>query len=90
MIAADPALVEQLAAKRRRRERDEAEKPLAQYRAEELARMKLNFYGFDPSYHVARYHFVYRLAHAWTPLHLARHRHNQWQRQALLRSRSAA
>jgi hypothetical protein len=36
--------------------------------------MKLNFYGFDPSYHVARYKFVYRIAHAWTPLHLAHHR----------------
>ena len=89
MLAADPTLPKQLAAKRHRRERDEAEKPLAHYRAEELARMKLNFYGFDPSYHVARYHFAYRLAHARTPLHLARHRHNQWQQQALLRSRGA-
>ncbi len=51
--------------------------------------MKLNFYGFDPSYHVARYHFVHRMPHAWTPLHLARHRRNQWQRQALLRTRAA-
>ena len=36
--------------------------------------MKLNFYGFDPSYHVARYNFVYKVPHSWTPLHLARHR----------------
>jgi putative two-component system hydrogenase maturation factor HypX/HoxX len=36
--------------------------------------MKLNFYGFDPSYHVARYHFVRKLPHAWTPRHLAIHR----------------
>ncbi len=36
--------------------------------------MKLNFYGFDPSYHVARYHFVYRLAKARTPHYLASHR----------------
>jgi putative two-component system hydrogenase maturation factor HypX/HoxX len=36
--------------------------------------MKLNFYGFDPSYHVARYKFVRRVPQAWTPLHLARHR----------------
>ena len=36
--------------------------------------MKLNFYGFDPSYHVARYNFVYKIPHAWTPLYLARHR----------------
>lgn len=44
------------------------------YREEELARMKLNFYGFDPSYHVARYHFVYKMPKARTPGYLARHR----------------
>lgn len=80
-----------LAAKRERRARDEAEKPLAAWRAEELEHMKLNFYGFDPSYHVARYHFVHRVAHAWTPLHLARHRRNQWAgRQALAGKEAAA
>jgi hypothetical protein len=52
--------------------------------------MKLNFYGFDPSYHVARYHFVHRLPHAWTPLHLARHRRQMWQKQAVLMTRDAA
>jgi putative two-component system hydrogenase maturation factor HypX/HoxX len=57
-------------------------KPLAQYRAEELERMRLNFYGFDPSYHVARYRFVHRVPHAWTPLHLARHRRAAWRRSA--------
>jgi putative two-component system protein, hydrogenase maturation factor HypX/HoxX len=61
--------------KKARRERDEADKSLAGYRAEELARMRLNFYGFDPSYHVARYRLVRRTAHAWTPLYLAIHRH---------------
>jgi putative two-component system hydrogenase maturation factor HypX/HoxX len=59
-----------------------AAKPLAQYRAEELERMRLNFYGFDPSYHVARYRFVHRVPHAWTPLHLARHRRAAWRRSA--------
>ncbi|MBL8364089.1 MAG: hypothetical protein JNN14_02285, partial [Comamonas sp.] len=44
------------------------------YREEELQRMQRNFYGFDPSYHVARHHFVYRKPHAWTPRHLAPHR----------------
>jgi len=63
-----------------RRKRDEAAKPLAAYRAAELERMKLNFYGFDPSYHVARYHFVHKLPHAWTPLHLAAHRRDLWHR----------
>jgi putative two-component system hydrogenase maturation factor HypX/HoxX len=36
--------------------------------------MKLNFYGFDPSYHVARYHFVFKLPKSRTPLYLAAHR----------------
>lgn len=63
-----------LASKRQQRERDEREKPLERYRAEELHQMQLNFYGFDPSYHVARYHFVYKIPHAWTPLYLAKHR----------------
>jgi putative two-component system hydrogenase maturation factor HypX/HoxX len=63
-----------LAAKQARRASDEAAKPLAAYRQEELARMHRNFYGFDPSYHVARHHFVHRKPHAWTPRHLAVHR----------------
>jgi putative two-component system protein, hydrogenase maturation factor HypX/HoxX len=63
-----------LAQKRRQRADDEATKPLARYRDEELARMKLNFFGFDPSYHVARYHFVHKLPKARTPSFLARHR----------------
>ena len=65
---------QRLAAKRERRQQDEARKPLQAYRDEELARMRRNFYGFDPSYHVARYHFVHKLPHAWTPRHLATHR----------------
>ena len=73
-LAADPDRSWQVAAKRARRQRDEAERPLEDYREEELARMRLNFYGFDPSYHVARYNFVHRRPHSWTPLHLARHR----------------
>lgn len=63
-----------LAAKAARRAADEAAKPLAAYRAEELAEMRRNFYGFDPSYHVARYHFVTKTPQSWTPRHLARHR----------------
>lgn len=65
---------ERLAAKRERRARDEAAKPLQAYRDEELAKMRRNFFGFDPSYHVARYHFVHKMPHAWTPRHLAIHR----------------
>lgn len=63
-----------LDAKRQRREHDQADRPLESYREAELERMRLNFYGFDPSYHVARYRLVQRTPHAWTPLYLARHR----------------
>jgi putative two-component system hydrogenase maturation factor HypX/HoxX len=44
------------------------------YRKAELERMRLNFYGFDPSFHVARYNFVHKVASSRTPLYLARHR----------------
>jgi putative two-component system hydrogenase maturation factor HypX/HoxX len=72
--ANDPALRFRLAEKARVRAADETRKPLAAYRAGELERIKLNFYGFDPSYHVARYHFIAKLPLARTPVHLARHR----------------
>ncbi len=74
VLAADPDFPELLAEKNRRRDRDEAEKPLARYREEELERMRLNFYGFDPSYHVARYHFVHKVPKSRTPFTLALHR----------------
>ncbi len=76
---ADPAdWTATIAAKRETRARDEAAKPLAAYRAEELAQMRRNFYGFDPSYHVARHHFVRKSPASWTPRHLARHRELGW------------
>jgi putative two-component system hydrogenase maturation factor HypX/HoxX len=80
VIAAANALAEAadfgavLAAKQARRAADEAQRPLAAYRDDELAHMRRNFYGFDPSYHYARAHFVGKVPHAWTPLHLALHR----------------
>jgi putative two-component system hydrogenase maturation factor HypX/HoxX len=73
-LAATHNLAQRLVEKQAQRDQDEARKPLAHYRAEELQRMHRNFYGFDPSYHVARHHFVYRKPHAWTPRHLAEHR----------------
>ena len=73
-LAMDTALEARLADKRQRREAEESEKPLAAYRAEELGRMRLNFYGFDPSYHVARYNFIHKVPQSRTPLTLARHR----------------
>jgi len=63
-----------LQAKSKKRAADEAVKPLAAYRAEELERMKLNFYGFDSSYHVARHAFVTKVPRSRTPLWLAKHR----------------
>jgi putative two-component system hydrogenase maturation factor HypX/HoxX len=71
---ADAGAAARVARKRLRRAQDEAIKPLQAYRDDELARIHRNFYGFDPSYHIARYHFVYKMAHAWTPRHLALHR----------------
>ena len=73
-LAAGADIPAWLRAKRQQRERDEALKPLAAYREEELARMRRNFYGFDPSYHIARSNFVQRVAPSWTPRHLAIHR----------------
>ena len=60
--------------KHKQRLDDEKQKPLGQYRLEELERMHLNFYGFDPSYHVARYNFVYKVPKSRTPMTIAVHR----------------
>lgn len=73
-LAASPDFSVRLQQKAQRRLTDERQKPLQAYRDEELRRMQLNFYGFDPSYHVARYRFVHKIPHAWTPRYLARHR----------------
>jgi putative two-component system hydrogenase maturation factor HypX/HoxX len=73
-MAQGDAFPQLLADKRARRALDESLRPLADYRSEELGRMRMNFYGFDPSYHIARHRFVHRTPHAWTPLHLAKHR----------------
>ncbi len=80
-VAAASDLSERLRAKAERRRRDEAVRPLDEYRKGEMERMRMNFYGFDPSYHVARYQFVHRVPHSRTPLHLAMHRHPSWQAQ---------
>lgn len=73
-LAADPGHAAYLAAKRERRQADERRRPLADYRDAELQRMRLNFYGFDPSYHVARYNFVTKVPKSRTPLTIALHR----------------
>ncbi len=63
-----------VADKKAMRAADEAQKPLDAYEREELEHMRRNFYGFDPSYHVARYNFVFKIPHSRTPLYLAKHR----------------
>jgi len=67
-------LTRRLWAKADHRARDEAVKPLSAYRDAELNRMRRNFFGFDPSYHVARYNFVRKIPKSRTPLTLATHR----------------
>jgi putative two-component system hydrogenase maturation factor HypX/HoxX len=69
-LAGDGGLAERLADKASRRATDEAKKPLSAYREEELARMRKNFFGFDPSYHVARYNFIAKVPLSRTPHHL--------------------
>jgi len=60
-LASSPASDAQLAEKRRSRALDEQRRPLAAYRADELARSRECFFGDDASYHEARRRFVYKL-----------------------------
>jgi putative two-component system hydrogenase maturation factor HypX/HoxX len=60
-LASDPQYAARLREKARRRRRDEARRPLAAYRQQELARMHRSFYGPDPAYHKARRRFVHKL-----------------------------
>lgn len=80
-MAASPEFDRLLQQKTQTRTSEEAKKPLSSYRKEELKKMRQNFYGFDPSYHIARYNFVYKVPKSRTPLTIARHRnahsHNQ-------------
>ncbi len=73
-LASGSGLDRRIAEKAERRSRDEMAKPLADYRTEELENMRRNFYGFDPSYHVARYNFVHKVPKSRTPNTIARHR----------------
>lgn len=61
-IANDPGFEDLLAQKKLRRAEDEAIKPLESYRSEELSKMKENFFGGDPGYHIARFHFVHKIS----------------------------
>ena len=59
-LAKDPEFRVMLRRKHERRLDDESVKPLASYRAEELAQMRVNFFGPDPAYHEARRRFVFK------------------------------
>jgi putative two-component system hydrogenase maturation factor HypX/HoxX len=59
-LAQDPDLRAMLRKKHESRLDDESVKPLASYRSEELARMKVNFFGPDHAYHEARRRFVFK------------------------------
>jgi putative two-component system protein, hydrogenase maturation factor HypX/HoxX len=59
-LAQDPEFRGMLRKKHENRLDDEYVKPLASYRAEELDRMKVNFYGPNPAYHEARRRFVFK------------------------------
>ena len=69
-----PEFVRFIEEKRRERTKPEWFEMLETCRNKELERMKLNFYGFDTSYHIARFYFVHRLPHFRTPPYLAIHR----------------
>ena len=59
-LAKQPEYRWNLRRKHERRVDDESAKPLASYRAEELQRMWVNFFGPDPAYHEARRRFVFK------------------------------
>src|SRR5262245_15973251 len=61
-LASSPTRLAELAEKRRARARDEQRRPLAAYRADELARSRACFFGADPGYHEARRRFIYKLS----------------------------
>ncbi|HEY2650376.1 MAG TPA: hydrogenase maturation protein [Solirubrobacteraceae bacterium] len=70
-LAKEPGLQQRLEHKHRRREHDERVKPLDVYRRQELARSHECFFGPDPSYHLARRRFVYKLAPPAAPAYPA-------------------
>jgi putative two-component system protein, hydrogenase maturation factor HypX/HoxX len=59
-LAKQPGYRWNLRRKHEQRVDDESAKPLASYRAEELQRMWVNFFGPDPAYHEARRRFVFK------------------------------
>jgi len=77
-LAACPGYPAALAAKAARLAADQHHKPLAAYRAAELAAMAANFTGPAEPYPRLRRAFVHKAKPAHTPPHLARHRTRPW------------
>ncbi|MEU9456989.1 hydrogenase maturation protein [Streptomyces sp. NPDC048277] len=69
-LAESVSLETRLLAKKIRRAGDEAAKPLAAYREEELARMRVNFTDPAEPYHTLRRNFVCKVSPTATPEHL--------------------
>ncbi|MFE6686772.1 enoyl-CoA hydratase-related protein [Streptomyces sp. NPDC057743] len=69
-LAASLGVQSRIAAKKDRRERDEAARPLAAYRDDELARMHRTFFDPGAPYHALRRAFVRKEPSAGTPEHL--------------------
>jgi len=69
-LASAPATQARIATKKAARERDEAQRPLAAYREQELARMHRIFFDPDEPYHALRRAFVRKVPAAGTPAHL--------------------
>ncbi|HEX2244196.1 MAG TPA: enoyl-CoA hydratase-related protein, partial [Gammaproteobacteria bacterium] len=59
-LASHPHMWRLLREKHEKRLAGECIQPLAAYRAEELKRMQVNFFGPEPAYHEARQRFVYK------------------------------
>jgi putative two-component system hydrogenase maturation factor HypX/HoxX len=59
-LAGDQKFWRRLIDKHERRLADERIKPLGAYRDEELKKIRINFFGPDPSYHHARRRFVFK------------------------------
>ncbi|WP_329376517.1 enoyl-CoA hydratase-related protein [Streptomyces sp. NBC_01351] len=71
-LAGHPATATRITGKKARRELDEAELPLAAYRAAELDRMRRTFFTRTAPYHGLRRSFVRKERPDATPPHLAR------------------
>lgn len=70
-LAVLPATAARIAGKKAARERDEAQRPLADHRRAELALMHATFFDPDAPYHALRRAFVRKECPTATPLHLS-------------------